>query len=50
MRARSAVREAIRLDAVEAPRREAAQRKKDAGDASAARDKTRVANKAAFRP
>jgi hypothetical protein len=49
-RARSAVREAIRLDAVEAPRREAAQRKKEAGDASAARDKTRIANKAAFRP
>lgn len=49
-RARSAVREAIRLDAVEAPRREAAQRKKEAGDASAARDKTRSANKAAFRP
>lgn len=49
-RARSAVREAIRLDAIEAPRREAAQRKKEAGDASAARDKTRIANKAAFRP
>jgi len=49
-RARSAVREAIRLDAIEAPRREAEQRKKEAGDASAARDKTRIANKAAFRP
>jgi hypothetical protein len=49
-RARSAVREAIRLDAIEAPRREVAQRKKEAGDASAARDKTRIANKAAFRP
>jgi hypothetical protein len=49
-RARSAVREATRLDAIEAPRREAAQRKKEAGDASAARDKTRIANKAAFRP
>ena len=49
-RARSAIREAIRLDAVEAPRREAAQRKKDASDASAARDKTRVTNKEAFRP
>ena len=49
-RARSAVREADRLDAVEAPRREADQRKKEAGDASAARDKTRIANKAAFRP
>ena len=50
MRARTAVREAIRLDAIEAPRREAEQRKKEAGDASAARDKTRIANKAAFRP
>ena len=49
-RARSAVREAIRLDAIEAPRREAEQRKKEAGDASAARDKTRIMNKAAFRP
>jgi hypothetical protein len=49
-RARSAVREAMRLDAIEAPRREAEQRKKEAGDASAARDKTRIANKAAFRP
>lgn len=49
-RARSAVREAIRLDAIEAPRREAEQRKKEAGDASAALDKTRIANKAAFRP
>jgi len=49
-RARTAVREAAKLDAIEAPRREAAQRKKDAGEASAARDKTRIANKAAFRP
>jgi hypothetical protein len=44
------VREAIRLDAVEAPRREAEQRKKAAGDAKATRDKTRIGNKAAFRP
>lgn len=49
-RARSAIREAVRLDAIEAPRRETEQRKKEAGDASAARDKTRVTNKAAFRP
>jgi hypothetical protein len=48
--ARNAVREAIRLDAVEAPRREAEQRKKAAGDAKATRDKTRIGNKAAFRP
>lgn len=49
-RARSAVREAVRLDAIEAPRREAEQRKKEAGDASAARENTRTTNKAAFRP
>ena len=49
-RARTAIRDAIRLDAVEAPRREAEQRKKDAGEASAAREKTRMINKAAFRP
>jgi hypothetical protein len=48
--ARSAIREAVRLDTIEAPRRESEQRKKEAGDASAARDKTRVTNKAAFRP
>jgi hypothetical protein len=47
-RARIAAREAVRLDAMEAPRREAAQRKKEAGEASAARDKRRRANKAAF--
>jgi hypothetical protein len=49
-RARGAIREAARLDAIEAPRRESEQRKKEAHDASTARDKTRVANKAAFRP
>jgi len=49
-RARSAIKEAIRLDAIEAPRREAEQRKKDASDASAGRDKTGATNKAAFRP
>ena len=49
-RARYAVREAVRLDALEAPRREAEQRKKEAADATAARDKTRTVNKAAFRP
>ena len=48
--ARTAAREAVRLDAIEAPRREAAQRKKEAGEARAARDKTRIANRAAFRP
>ena len=49
-RARTAIREAVRLDTIDAPRREAAQRTKEAGDASAARDKARIANKAAFRP
>ena len=49
-RARTAIREAVRLDALEAPRREAAQRKKESDDASAARDKTRIVNKGAFRP
>jgi hypothetical protein len=49
-RARSAIKEAIRLDAIEAPRRDAEQRKKDANDASFARDKTRTTNKGAFRP
>ena len=49
-RARSAIREAVRLDGIEAPRRELAQRKKDVADAGAARDKTRTTNKAAFRP
>ncbi len=49
-RARTSMREAIRLDAIEAPRRELEQRKKEVVDASAARDKTRKTNKAAFRP
>ena len=48
-RAGSAIREAIKLDAIEAPRQESEQRKKEAADASAARDKARVTNKAAFR-
>ena len=49
-RARGAIREATRLDAADAPRRERAQRNKEAADAAAARDKVRTANKAAFRP
>jgi hypothetical protein len=48
--ARSAIREALRLDALEAPQRELEERKKEVADASAARDKTRSTNKAAFRP
>jgi len=49
-RARGAIREAVRLDVLEAPQRELEQRKKDAAEASATRDKTRSTNKAAFRP
>jgi hypothetical protein len=50
MRARDAIREAGRLDALEAPRRELEERKKDAADAADARAKIRTTNKAAFRP
>jgi hypothetical protein len=49
-RARSAIREAIRLDALEAPQRELEKRQQEVADASATRDKTRATNKAAFRP
>jgi hypothetical protein len=48
-RARRDIREAIRLDAIDAPRLEAEQRKTEALEASAARHKTRLANKAAFK-
>ena len=49
-RARSAIREAVRLDALEAPQRESAQRRQDAADATAASEKARDTNKPAFRP
>jgi hypothetical protein len=49
-RARGAIREGIRLDALEAPQREMEKRKRDLADATATRDKTRATNKAAFRP
>ena len=49
-RALTAIREAGRLDAADAPRRELEQRKKEVADAEAARDKMRTTNKAAFRP
>lgn len=49
-RARGAIREAIRLDALEAPQREIEKRKQDVAEASATRDKARATNKAAFRP
>jgi hypothetical protein len=50
LRARNAIREAIRLDASEAPQREMDQRKKETAAANAAREQTRATNKAAFRP
>lgn len=50
MRARTAIRDAVKLDANEAPSREAEQRKIEAGAAAVALDKARVTNKAAFRP
>jgi hypothetical protein len=49
-RARGARREAARLETADAPRRELEQRKKEAADAAAARDKMLAMNKAAFRP
>ena len=49
-RARGAIREAERLATADAPRKELEQRKKDAADATAARDRIRANNKAAFRP
>ena len=49
-RASDAIRQAIRLDAIEAPRRELEQRKREAADTSAARETRRATNKAAFRP
>ena len=48
--ARSAIQEAIRLDAIEAPRREMEQHDKRIADISAAREKARTTNTAAFRP
>lgn len=49
-RARGAIREAARMEIADAPRRERQQRTQEAADAAAARDKIRLANKAAFRP
>ena len=49
-RARSAIREARRLDVIDAPRLELEQRQKEIADADVARDKIRTTNKAAFRP
>ena len=49
-RARGAIQEAGRLDAIDAPRLVLEQRKKETADTDVARDKLRAANKAAFRP
>ena len=49
-RANTAAREAVRLDAAEAPRREADERKRLEAEAAAAREETRTTNKSAFRP
>jgi len=49
-RAQNAIREAARLDALEAPQRAVAHQKKETADADAAREKARTTNKAAFRP
>jgi hypothetical protein len=48
--ARTAIAESKRLDLREAPQREAARQKKEAAEAGAALDKTRLANKAGFKP
>jgi hypothetical protein len=49
-RARQAIRESGRLDAIEAPRRELEQRKQEVADRDAARAKARTTNKRVFRP
>jgi hypothetical protein len=48
--ARTATAQAVRLDDREAPQREIARLKKETEDARASQEKSRVANKAAFRP
>jgi hypothetical protein len=48
--ARKAEARAIRLDVQEAPRREIARQNKEVADGRAAREKARLANRAAFRP
>jgi hypothetical protein len=49
-RARAAIKEAVRLDAQEAPQRELDQRNKAGADALIEGEKARVLNKPAFRP
>jgi hypothetical protein len=48
--ARTAIKEALRLDKLEAPQRELDRRQKNIADAAASGQKARVINKAAFRP
>lgn len=49
-KARAAIAEALRLDAQEAPQREADRRVREVADTAAADEKARAVNKAAFRP
>ena len=48
--ARTAIKEALRLDAQQAPQRELDRRTKELADARVAEEKARAKNKAAFRP
>ena len=48
--ARSAMTEALRLDVLEAPQRDAARRAKDSAAAGLLKETARIVNKAAFRP
>jgi len=48
--ARAAETRALRLDELDAPKREIARQKKEADDTRAVQEKARLANKAAFRP
>ena len=48
--AKDAAAEAIRLDAQEAPQRDAVQKRQQADEASATQEKARLTNKPAFRP
>jgi hypothetical protein len=48
--AQTAAAEAVRLDALDAPQREAEQRRKQADDTAASAEKARAANKPGFRP
>jgi hypothetical protein len=50
LRAKAAIKEGVRLDAIEAPQRDADRRKQEIVDDNAARSKARETNKAAFRP